>query len=128
MGYAVCHRDATGTLQVDDAASLDAAVAAVERLRNDDGPTDVRVFREVPIEVRTYYKVVIADEDGVASSAGSPASASEGSAPLGELPGAFPLGSPTTSSPVTSPPASDDADQGSNGDHHRRSPLFGRGG
>ncbi|WP_052664084.1 hypothetical protein [Nitriliruptor alkaliphilus] len=67
MSYAVCHRDATDTLHVADVASLDAAVEAVERLRNEDGTSDVRVFREVPIEVRTYYKVVIADEDAAAA-------------------------------------------------------------
>lgn len=149
MGYAVCHRDATGTLQVDDVASLDEAVEVVERLRNEDGPRDVRVFREVPIEVRTYYKVVIADDEAPAAVAVAPvaeavlatpaeAPVDEVSAPTTEpvpvltatpaapvepLPGAFPLASPP-------PPVVEvhDLDQDAPSDASRRSSLFSRGG
>jgi hypothetical protein len=62
MGYAVFHRDAAGTPTLEDVASLDEALAIVERSRNGDGPEGVRVFREVPIEVRTHYTVHVADE------------------------------------------------------------------
>jgi hypothetical protein len=124
MGYVVSHRDTSGTTQVEDVSSLDAAVARVERLRNDDGAAEVRVFREVPIEIRTYYKVVIADEDGVASSAGTFESADRVPPPPQpgeELPGAFPLGSPVASAVL-------DPAEGDPSDHPRRSGRFGRGG
>ncbi len=41
------------------ADTLDDALAFVERLRNSEEASDVRVYRmeEVPIEFRTYYKV-----------------------------------------------------------------------
>lgn len=145
MGYAVCHRDATGTTRIDDVASLDAAVAAVERLRNEDGATDVRVFREVPIEVRTYYKVVVTEEAPVAddtpvATPTSPASADvvtedvtepilaatppTPTATVDELPGAFPLASPPA------PPTVEvhDADHDTASDASRRHSLFSRGG
>jgi hypothetical protein len=136
MGYAVCHRDVTGTQQVEDVSSLEAAVELVERLRNEAGPADVRVFREVPIEVRTYYKVVLADEDGVASSLGPVPNATTDTAspedrvppaPTGtvdELPGAFPLGTPTGSALFEQP----DGSSVPPGDGHRRANRFGRGG
>jgi len=147
MGYAVCHRDAAGTLQVDDVASLDAAVEVVERLRNEDGPSDVRVFREVPIEVRTYYKVVVADGETAAAVPAPPAvdapvavdvRAEATAEPVTEpvpvltaspapsvdpLPGAFPLASPTPPSVVVH-----DADHDTAGDASRRHSLFSRGG
>jgi hypothetical protein len=62
MGYVVFHRDDAGTPTVEDVVSLEAALEIVERSRNGEGPQDVRVFREVPIEVRTYYKVQVAEE------------------------------------------------------------------
>jgi hypothetical protein len=66
MGYAVHHVDGSGQTQLDDHASLDEALAQVETLRNDGAVSEVRVLKEVPIEVRTYYRVV-AVEDGPAS-------------------------------------------------------------
>ncbi|MFP4634634.1 MAG: hypothetical protein ACLFRD_02130 [Nitriliruptoraceae bacterium] len=69
MGHAVHHRDASGQPQLTDVPSLEAALELVERLRN-DGAEDVRVFKEVPFEVRTYYRVV-ALEDEPASDAGA---------------------------------------------------------
>lgn len=146
MGYAVCHRDATGTLHVFDVDSLDAAVEVVERLRNEDGPRDVRVFREVPIEVRTYYKVVIAEDEVPAVDAVAPATdpipaapveaptepvsepvpvvVAAPSAPVEPLPGAFPLASPPP------PPAVEvhDLDHDTAGEASRRHSLFSRGG
>jgi hypothetical protein len=132
MGYAVGHRDSNGTLHVDDVASLEAAVELVERLRNQEGPSDVRVFREVPIEVRTYYKVVLADEDGVASSPGTTSTATTSpevaedrvppapSGPVEDLPGAFPLGAPAGAAIFEA--------QDHTGDGSRRASRFGRGG
>jgi hypothetical protein len=69
MGHAVHYLDATGASRFELQPSLDAALEAVERLRNDGSSSDVRVFKEVPIQVRTYYKVVVADgEDGAPAS------------------------------------------------------------
>jgi hypothetical protein len=146
MGYAVCHRDETGTLKVEDVASLDAAVEVVERLRNEDGASDVRVFREVPIEieVRTYYKVSIADDESPAPVAvttdldavppapapaepevvdgPAPAASAGPVLPTAPLPGAFSLASTPVPQPAVEVHELDDAADGS-----RRS-LFSRGG
>jgi hypothetical protein len=62
MGHAVHFRDVTGEVQLEDLTSLEAALERVEHLRNDDGVTEVRVFREIPIEVRTYYRVTAVAE------------------------------------------------------------------
>jgi hypothetical protein len=54
------------------AATLHDALRFVERLRNSEEVSDVRVFRmhEVPIEFRTYYKVELkAGEPGEAPAA-----------------------------------------------------------
>jgi hypothetical protein len=64
MSYAVHYRDASGDSRLEDVTSLEAAIELVERLRNEDGASEVRAFREVPLEVRTYYKVVAVEEDG----------------------------------------------------------------
>ncbi len=47
------------------ADSLEDALRFVERLRNTEDATNVRVFRmaEVPIEFRTYYKVEVRTSD-----------------------------------------------------------------
>ncbi len=62
MGHSVHFRDAAGEAKLEDDGSLEVALERVERLRNDDGATEIRVFREVPIEVHTYYRVVAVDE------------------------------------------------------------------
>lgn len=48
------------------AENLDEALKFVERLRNTEEASDVRVFRlrEVPIEFRAYYKVEVRPADG----------------------------------------------------------------
>lgn len=64
MGHVVHYRTAAGEPRLEDAPSLDAALALVERLRNDHDATEVRLFKEVPLQVKTYYKVAVADDDG----------------------------------------------------------------
>ena len=46
------------------ADGVDDAIRFVEMLRNQEKVTDARIFRmeEVPIEIRTYYKVEVAGE------------------------------------------------------------------
>ena len=63
-----------GYHQVD---TVEDAVRFVERLRNQEQVTNVRVFRltEVPLEFKTYIKVEVADaavEDGAAPSESGP--------------------------------------------------------
>jgi hypothetical protein len=61
MGHAVHHRDAAGEIHLEEVASLEAALDLVARLR-DDGNSDVRLYREVPVEVRTYHRAVVMEE------------------------------------------------------------------
>lgn len=118
MGYAVHYRDAAGAAKLEDVESLDVALERVEQLRNEDGASDVRVFREVPIEVRTYYKVV----------------AVEGKHDVEPPPGAMPLSPPPAvvhKAVVASDaaPAKDETGEQpeeSSSDSARRSSLFNR--
>jgi hypothetical protein len=73
MGHAVHYLDAAGEPRFELQPSLEAALEQVEHLRNDDDVTDVRVFREVPIEVKTYYKVVVAEDAAPAEAPQVPA-------------------------------------------------------
>lgn len=70
MSYAVHHVDAEGRGHFEDVASLEAALSAVEELQSDGRRAQVRVFKEVPIEVRTYYRVVAVQEPEVPAGAG----------------------------------------------------------
>jgi predicted component of type VI protein secretion system len=107
MGYAVHYRDAAGDSRLEDVSSLEAAVELVERLRNEDGASDVRAFREVPLEVRTYYKVVALEEQGATVGHQAPP------------PGAMPLAPPPAR--VDVPAAPDEP-----ADEPRRPGLFHR--
>jgi hypothetical protein len=135
MGYAVHHRDASGAMQLEDVESLDKALERVEQLRNAEGATEVRVFREVPIEVKTIYKVVALQEDAGTQSAAPPA-ASLG--PVGGAeppPGAMPLTPPLTARPAVAPapePVVEDPveltdEPDLSADSPRRASLFNRG-
>ncbi len=61
MSYMVSFRSAEGKPGYHPAESLDEALRFVERLRNQEQVADARVWRmhEVPIEVKTYYKVEV---------------------------------------------------------------------
>jgi hypothetical protein len=82
MGYAVHYQDAAGECRLEDVSSLEAAVELVERLQNEDNATEVRAFREVPLEVRTYYRVVALEQEGATGRSSEPP------------PGAMPLAPP----------------------------------
>ncbi|HEX2040455.1 MAG TPA: hypothetical protein VHF47_12070 [Acidimicrobiales bacterium] len=62
MSHMVVFRSAEGKPGYHQADTLDDAVRFVERLRNQEGVNDSRVFRmeEVPLEFRTYVKVEVA--------------------------------------------------------------------
>lgn len=62
MAHLVRHRAPSGEAVTSEVADLDAAVALVERLRNDERAEDVRVFAEVPLRFETYVKVTVAGE------------------------------------------------------------------
>ena len=62
MPHMVIFRSTEGKPGYHQADTLEDAVRFVERLRNQEGITDTRVFRmqEVPLEVKTYFKVEVA--------------------------------------------------------------------
>jgi hypothetical protein len=108
MGYAVHYQDGSGECRLEDVSSLEAAVELVERLQNEDDATGVRAFREVPLEVRTYYRVVALEPEAGTSRVTEPP------------PGAMPLAPPLTvhAEPVSPEDLAAEA---------RRSGLFHRG-
>ncbi len=65
MEHLVKFHSAEGREGQHTAASLDDALRFVERLRNNEDASDVRVFRmnEIPIEFKTYYKVEVRPGD-----------------------------------------------------------------
>lgn len=73
MSFMVNFRSAEGKPGYHPTDSLEEAVRFVEHLRNQEQVTDARVWRlqEVPLEVKTYYKVVV--PSGVPAPAPAPA-------------------------------------------------------
>lgn len=63
MDHLVTFRTAEGRDGSHTAESLDEALRFVERLRNNEGASDVRLFRmqEIPIEFKPYYKVEVGE-------------------------------------------------------------------
>lgn len=61
MSFMVNFRSAEGKPGYHPTDSLEEAVRFVEHLRNQEQVIDARVWRlhEVPLEVKTYYKVVV---------------------------------------------------------------------
>ncbi len=62
MSFMVNFRSAEGKLGYHPTESLEEAIRFVEHLRNQEHVVDARVWRlqEVPLEVKTYYKVEVA--------------------------------------------------------------------
>ena len=119
MGHVVHYRSSTGESRLEDVSSMDAAVELIERLRNDEGVEDVRLFREVPLRVRTYYKVVVDEADE--ASAAEPAAPARPSAAGDEPPpGAMNLAPPPAV--ASTGPSTEDVE-----DEPRRASLFNRG-
>lgn len=98
MSFMVNFRSVEGKPGYHPTDSLEEAVRFVEHLRNQEQVTDARVWRlqEVPLEVKTYYKVVV--PSGVPAPSPAPpaepalamtaAPVVEDGAPKGEEPGA----------------------------------------
>lgn len=134
MGHAIHYRTSQGEPRFEEVGSLEDALAQVERLRNDGGVSDVRVFREVPISFKTYYKVEVASEETVAPAAPAPAASGQGGGPAPSSqataspsaaatppPGAMPL----TPSASGGPAPADEA--GKDSEDAKRGSLFTRG-
>jgi hypothetical protein len=71
----VIFRSPDGKPGYHQAETLEEAVGFVERLRNEDGVSDARVFRmdEVAIEFKVYYRVAVAGEDPTSVTEPAPA-------------------------------------------------------
>jgi hypothetical protein len=128
MSHVVLSKGASGEPKVDEVGSLEEALEQVERLRNEDGVTDVRVLREVPIEVKTYYKVVALEDGPAVAPAEAPSETHV--APLPHVPASAPRTDPPSGSAVLAPPhavpstsVKDDLEELAS---ERRSSLFGR--
>jgi hypothetical protein len=105
MTYAVHHVDADDSPQLEEFPSLEAGLARVEALRNDGDVSEVRVFKEIPIEVRTYYRVV-AVEDPVVTEV--TVGAGEDAVSPAELGASDPIGEPPELEATLAPNGSDD--------------------
>ena len=72
MSHMVMFRTAEGKPGYHHTESLDEAIRFVEHLRNQEQVADTRIFRmqEVPIEVRTYYKVEVSPTPSTPAAAG----------------------------------------------------------
>jgi hypothetical protein len=84
MPHMVVFRSGEGKPGYHQVESLDDAVRFVERLRNQEGIADCRVFRmdEVPLEFKTYVKVEVAGApvgDPVVAGSGAGTGAGPGS-------------------------------------------------
>lgn len=142
MSHAVHYRsDEVGT-RFEELATLDDALARVEQLRNEQGVSEVRVYREVPVAFRAYYKATVVDEHAAPTPPSGPTSqpaaepaaepqepvaaeaadsAAAPSSPSSPPPGAMPLTPPSPSANGRPDEAEAGADRGGRGS------LFGRG-
>lgn len=98
MAHLVRHRTPDGDTVTDEVADLDAAVARVESLRNDDHAEDVRVFAEVPLQFETYVRVRVADAPVPAAPPEVPAGVAAPAPPVAESAPVAPA------APVSPPP------------------------
>lgn len=91
----VIFRNAEGKPGYHQADALDEAVKFVEHLRNSEQVTDARLFsmEEVPIEIKTYYKVEVVG-------AAEPVNASAPGADAGDPAGPAVVADPMTGEPL----------------------------
>ena len=102
MSHLVIHRSADGSPIYHQAESLEEAARHVESLRNAGQGDDARIFRmqEVPIEVKTYYRVEVSVPAG--EDAAKPAAAAAPAAPAAAAPAAA---APAPAAPAAPAPA-----------------------
>jgi hypothetical protein len=98
MSHMVIHRSADGQNVYHQVESLEEAARHVESLRNSGQGNDARIFRlqEVPIEVKTYYRVEVA---AVADEATAKPAAPAPVGPPATAPAPAPPAAPLASAP-----------------------------
>lgn len=150
MAHLVRYSSPEGEERYEDVADLDAAVDRVEHLRNAEGVSDVRVYREVPLEFRTYVRVAVADDEAgssprpesgrpetgrgtggsadASSSAGSSSGAPSGAAVISPPPASATRSSDDQPSAVQADASAPEADVEASAVENRRISLFNRGG
>lgn len=128
MGHLVRYESPEGEERYIDVEDLDAAVQRVEKLHNEDGIRNVRVYREVPLEVRTYVKVAVAGEEGSASGTSSGASV-RASGSSADAPSGAAVISPPPASAASQEAVGEatQADTEARAAENRRVSLFNRG-
>lgn len=107
MSFLVNFRSVEGKQGYHPTDTLDEAVRFVERLRNQEQVSDARVWRlqEVPLEVRTYYKVEVATAAATAEPpAGRPDDEAPRTEPVAAGPGAAGAGTPAEPAPGSAGP------------------------
>lgn len=94
MSFLVSFRSAEGKPGYHPTESLEEAVRFVEHLRNQEHVVDARVWRlhEVPLEVKTYYKVEVVAADAPAPKPAAPRPEEEAAKVDPVLAGASPEG------------------------------------
>ncbi|MBW3614067.1 MAG: hypothetical protein KY439_02005 [Actinobacteria bacterium] len=105
MSHIVIYRSNDGQAVYHQTEGLEEAARHVEWLRNSGQGKDARIFRmqEVPIEVKTYYRVEVAvTEEAPAAAAPAPAPAAPAPAPAANRPSAAPTPTPAPA-PAPSP-------------------------
>lgn len=83
MTHMVIYKAADGNAAYQNAEALEDAARFVEQLRNQGQGMDARIYRmhEVPIEVKTYYKVEVQVSEEAAAPAAAPAAEAPAPAP-----------------------------------------------
>ena len=101
MTHLVLHRSADGQPVYHETESLEEAARHLEELRNGGQGADARIFRmtEIPIEVKTYYKVEL-PVDAPADAAPAPAPAAPEAPVVAEAPA--PVAAPVAEAPAPS--------------------------
>ena len=104
MEHIVRYTTSSGEDRIEDVGSLDAAIARVESLRNDEGVENPRLYREVKVEFKTYVRAQVID-DG-AGGPGGDEDAGDGGADVAQpsAPRGAPEGAPVEASATDEAP------------------------
>lgn len=134
MSHIVIYRSNDGQAVYHQTEKLEEAARHVEWLRNSGQGSDARIFRmqEVPIEVKTYYRVELAATDEAQPAPATPApTPAPASAVAANKPASAPAPAPAPAAPASPAPvavkpetAGAGAGPGANGG---RFGLFGKG-
>ncbi|MGI8792598.1 MAG: hypothetical protein ACR2H3_05390 [Acidimicrobiales bacterium] len=102
--HMVIFASADGKQNFEQIEQLDEAIRFVERLRNEDGVTEAKLYElgEVPLSFKTYYQVEVG---GVSKDAAPAVEAKPVTPAAPAAPVASPVASPAPAKAVTPPPA-----------------------